>query len=47
MLAMDTDMERGQESEWDHVLQLEGAELLIYDLPDDLIGGHCRYLECC
>lgn len=24
------------------VLELEGTELLVYDLPDDLVGGHCR-----
>ena len=24
------------------VLELEGAELLIYDLPHDLVGGHDR-----
>lgn len=32
---------RGQNKE-ETVLQLEGAELLIYDLPDNLIRGHDR-----
>lgn len=38
MLAVGTrDKRRGK---W--LLELEGTELLVYDLPDDLIGCHDR-----
>lgn len=30
-----------EEGNWEHELELEGAELLVDNLPDDFVGGHC------
>ena len=33
-------MNREEREERVAILELKGTELLVYDLPDDLIGGH-------
>lgn len=46
MLAMATTMVR-RKRQWATVLELERTELLVYNLPNDLIRGHDKVEDFC